>query len=91
MANASIDSNSVATITAALNTDGATVTRVKANSSTHGLNISDAATGSDNGPGSFTLHDDNGRPALMAVSSADGATPVVLYADSNGSLLIQST
>lgn len=36
------------------------------------------------------LRDENFVPTLMGVSSVDGITPVVLYADSNGKLLIDS-
>lgn len=90
MANAALDENSVATITAGLNTDGSTIVRVKINPSTHGLNVADNTTGSDHGP-TNDLRDENSRPCWMAVSSSDGKTPVVLYADSSGSLLIDSS
>ncbi len=50
----------------------------------------DDTTGSDFGPVD-DLRDANFVPALMAVSSADGKTPVVLYANSAGELLVQST
>jgi hypothetical protein len=36
------------------------------------------------------LRDDNFVPTLLAVSSVDGETPVVLYTDSEGKLLIDS-
>lgn len=100
MANASIDSNSVASLTGALSTTGGTLVRVKANASTHALQISDAATGTDFGPAD-ALHDDNGRPSLMGVASqtittggvsyVQGVTPVVVYVDSDGNLLVDST
>ena len=48
-----------------------------------------ASTGSDHGP-TNALRDENNVPTLMAVSSADGVTPVVVYADSNGNLLIDN-
>ena len=90
MTNAYRDENSVPTIIAGLNTDGSTITRIKANSATHGLKVNDGTTGSDHGPVN-DLRDENSVHALMAVSSSDGQTPVVLYADSSGNLLIKST
>ncbi len=90
MANAALDENSQGTITAGLNTDGRTIVRVLINPTNHALKVSDGTTGSDNGPVN-DLTDENGRKSLMAVSSVDGKTPVVLYSDSSGNLLIQST
>lgn len=89
MANASHDENSVATLTAALNTTGASIIKVQANASNHGLSVNDDVTGSDHGP-AHALRDENNIPTLLAVSSADGITPVVVYADSSGNLLIDS-
>lgn len=90
MANASIDDNGQATLTAALNTNGTTIVRVKVNATNHGLKVSDDDTGSDHGP-YRALHDENMRTTMFATSSVDGVTPVALYADSSGNLLIQST
>lgn len=87
--NASHDENHVATLIAALNSDGATVVPVAASPSSHRLMVSDAMSGSDNGPVS-ALHDENHVPTLLAVSSVDGVTPVVVYSDSNGHLLVNS-
>lgn len=84
------DENGVPTIIAALNTNGSTVTRIKANPTTHGISINDNTTGSDHGP-TNDLRDDNFVPCLMAVSNSDGFTPVVCYSDSSGNLLIDST
>lgn len=89
MSNASIDGNSVATLTAALNTNGTTITRVKVNSANHALKINDASTGTDHGS-NHALHDENGRTTLIAVSSADGITPIEVYCDSSGNLLVDS-
>lgn len=88
--NASIDSNSDATLTAALNTDGTTITRVQVNSTNHALKISDGTTGTDHGS-NHALTDENGRKTLIAVSSADGITPIEVYCDSSGNLLVDST
>lgn len=90
MSNAARDDNFVPTITAALNTNGTTVTRIKANSSTHALSVSDGSSGTDHGP-TNDLRDENFVPCLLAVSSVDGVTPVVVYANSSNQLLIQST
>lgn len=90
MTNAYLDSNGVPTIIAGLNTDGRTIIRVLANPSTHRLNTSDGISGSDHGPVD-DLRDENSRIAFMAVSSVDGKTPVVVYANSAGRLLIKTT
>lgn len=90
MANAYRDENSIPTIIGTLNTNGSSITRIKANSSTHALKVSDGTTGSDHGPVN-ALHDENSVATLQVVSSSDGKTPVSLYIDSSGNLLIQST
>jgi hypothetical protein len=89
MANAALDNNGVASLICVLDSDGETITKVKANSALHSLRISDGTGGSDNGP-TNAKHDDNTRPTLVAVSSVDGKTPVVIYADSSGNLLVDS-
>lgn len=90
MANAKIDQNGKQTITGLLNTNGTTITNIQADPTTHSMEVSDGTTGSDNG-GNKAATDANGRPTLFAVSSVDGVTPVALYVDSTGHLLIQST
>lgn len=73
--------NNVATLPAAL----------LANPTTHGLVITDGTTGSDFGPKN-AVRDEDDVPAMMAVSSADGVTPVALYVDAiTSALLIQSS
>lgn len=89
MADAKRDQNNVPTLLGVLDSDGATVVRVKANPANNTLKVSDNTTGSDNGP-SNALRDNNFIPTLLAVSSADGVTPVVVYADTNGNLLVDS-
>lgn len=84
------DQNFTNSLTAVLNTDGKTVVKVAATPNTHYLLVSDGTTGSDNGPAN-AIKDTNDVPTLLAVSSADGVTPVVVYADSSGNLLIQSS
>lgn len=90
MANASLDENGVSTMTAALDSDGSTIVRIEADPTSHAVMVDDNTTGSDNGP-TNALIDGNDRKTLMAVSYLDGVTPVPLYADSSGNLLIQST
>lgn len=90
MSNAAKDQNGVSTLLGVLDTDGETLVRVKVNeSSGNSLQVDDNTTGTDNGP-SIAPRDQNFVPALIAVSSVDGVTPVVVYADSNGKLLIDS-
>lgn len=74
----------------AVETDGATLINVEADPSTHALSTSNGTSGSDNGP-TTSLHDSNHVPILMAVSNVDGKTPVAIYADSSGDLLVKST
>lgn len=90
MSNAAKDQNGVSTLLGVLDSDGETLVRVKVNeSSNNSLQVDDNTTGSDNGP-SIAPRDQNFVPALIAVSSVDGVTPVVVYADTNGKLLIDS-
>lgn len=90
MTNAYRDENSVPTKTALSNADGETILRVKADPTTHALNVNDDTTGSDLS-GDIAARDENSVPVMLAVSSADGVTPVPLYIDSvTGKLLINS-
>jgi len=88
--NAERDDNNIPTIIAVLNTNGTTVGVVDANPTTHSLSVDNNTTGSDNGP-TRALRDENFVPTLIAVSSVDGVTPVALYVDSDGKLLIDET
>lgn len=88
--NAAKDQNNVSTLIAVLNSDGSTVTRIKVDPTTHIMNVSDGATGSDNGPQN-AARDGNFVPTIIAVSSSDGVTPIPVYCDSSGKLLIKST
>lgn len=83
------DQNFVNPLLAVLNTTGQSIVKVRANPSTHVLKVSDGSTGSDNGPVN-ALRDGNDIPTLVATSSTDGRTPVVVYSDSSGNLLINS-
>ena len=88
--NSQRDGNFVTTMTAVLNTDGKTVKKITANPANHGISVANGVGGADNGPQN-AIHDDNDVHTLVAVSSVDFTTPVVLYADASGKLLIQST
>ena len=90
MANAAKDSNKVSTMTGVLNTNGTTVSRIKIDPTTHVLDTADDTTGSDFGA-DLAARDANGVPVLMAVSNVDGITPVPVYVDSDGKLLVQTT
>lgn len=92
MTNAKRDENNVPTLIAVLDSDGSTVVPVKVDDSGPDpvLAVDDAQTGSDNGPGPRALRDGNFVTTLIGVSSADGVTPVAVYADSDGKLLIDS-
>ncbi len=84
-----VDGNRVPTLKAALNTDGVTIVNVVANPTTHVLGVSDGTTGSDFGVLPAKRNADR-IPVLLAVSSSDYETPVEVYADSNGNLLVDS-
>lgn len=91
MSDAARDGNSVTTLIGLSNADGSTIVRVSADPTSHGLDIDDDTTGSDEG-GDHAERDSNGTPVLIAVSSADGVTPVAVYADpATGKLLVDST
>jgi hypothetical protein len=87
--NAAKDENFVNTKTAVLESDGKTIVRIAVNPTNHALQVSDGTTGSDFGP-TNAIHDDNGVPTMIGVSSEDFSTPVVAYADASNKLLINS-
>ena len=89
MANAQKDSNSVDTLLATLNTDGATTTLIQADPDNNSMKVDDDTTGSDSGP-TDAKRDSNSVPVIMAVSESDGTTPISLYANSSGQLLVDS-
>ncbi len=88
MENAKRDRNNVSTLLGTLNTTGTDLVRIKADATDHGLKVSFGTTGTDHGPQN-ALRDENSVTGLMCVSSADGVTPVSVYADSSGNLLVQ--
>lgn len=92
MADAKRDNNQVSTITAASNADGATPVLIKIDSTDgHGVRVDDNTTGSDLSNDNNADRDSNGFPVILGVSSADGITPVEIYADpATGKLLIDS-
>lgn len=88
MAEIKKDDNQVPVVAGVLNTDGATVTKVKVDPSTHILQTSDGTTGTDFGNDS-AVRDANGEPVAIATDANGNIIP--LYVDSSGNLLIQST
>lgn len=84
------DNNYVNTMTAVLNTDGATVTLLKVEPNNHTLCIQDGTSGSDFGEDN-AKRDNSGVPVLLAESSAGDGAIVPLYANSSGELMIKST
>lgn len=86
--NAQKDKNFVNSLTAVLN--GVTIKTIAANPITHKLEVNTGTSGTDLGPAD-ALKDANHVPTLIAISSADGKTPVVVYSDTNGNLMVQST
>lgn len=88
--NAAIDSNSKQTITARLNTDGVTPTRITANPATSAMSVSDGTTGTAP-TNNWSATDESGRTTMFAVSNDDPTVLVALQCDSTGHLFIKST
>lgn len=86
--NAPRDNNRIPVFIATLDSDGSSAMSLEADPSTHAISNTDLSTGSDNGNGSF---DANSVPVAFAVSNSDETTPVALYIDSSGNLLIDSS
>lgn len=90
MSNAKRDQNNIPTLLGTLDTDGKTTIPLVAEPTLHAIFINNGASGTDYGPQNAP-RDENSIPVLMAVSSVDGVTPVVVYASSNGYLLVDNT
>ena len=91
MANAYKDENGVSTIIGRYFSGGSyLINRALASPSTNRLSVNDGTTG--NFPATINAgKDDNDVSVILAVSSVDGQTPVEVYVDNNGYLLVQST
>lgn len=75
-----------------LNTDGVTIKPITASPSNHGVSMSDATGGTDQGDNNGNaLEDDNSVSVLLAESSAGDGTFVELYVTSTGMLLVNSS
>jgi hypothetical protein len=85
-----IDGNRIPVMKAALNTDGVTLTNVTINETNNALKVDDNTTGDDNSTNENALRNQNYKTGLWATSSEDGVTPVQLYCDADGKLLINS-
>jgi hypothetical protein len=90
MANAVRDDNNVPALIGALNTDGATSTRVLADPTAHYMFTKNGSGGSDL-TGDIAPRDGNLIPFAMAASEVDGVTPVVLYVTADGELLVKTS
>jgi len=88
MSNAKIDQNYVKTIVAENASGSKEIVSVSANPVSNGLKINLDTPGSNSGI-DFASRDNNRVPVLIAVSALDGKTPVPIYADDNGAILIQ--
>lgn len=92
MNNAPLDENGRQGAIAALNTDGKTITPIKFNPTFHGMKTVDGTGQANNGNhGGNALVDENGRQSLYGLSSTDGVTRVLIYTNSSGAVLTQST
>ena len=90
MADAKRDNNYIPTALGVLDSDGTTPTRIEADPTTHSVAVDDDTTGSDAGP-NRAQKDSNKVATLMAASSSGDGTPVTLFIDSSGFLLVDST
>lgn len=84
------DQNRVPVMKAALSTNGTTITNIQINPTGHNLKVDDGTGGSNNSANTNDLRDGNYKTLLWATSSVDGVTPVQLYCDASGKLLINS-
>jgi hypothetical protein len=84
------DANRVPAMLATLNSDGISAVAVKVNPTSHALKALDGIDGS-NLPFETSQRDNNRVTTMWGVSSADGITPIPIYCDIDGNLLIQST
>lgn len=87
MNTAAKDQNAVSSLIAVLN--GVTILPIKAHPTKHTLQVNDWTEGTDYGPRD-ALHDFNDIPTVLAVSRYDNKTPVVVYCDSSGNLMVDS-
>ena len=90
MTNAVRDQNNVPVMIGISSTDGSTILPVYANPTSHIVQVSDAATGSDL-TGDNALRDENYVSTMLAVSDVDGVTPVPIYVNTSNQLLVKST
>ena len=90
MANAPRDENRITVMQAVLQSDGVTITPVQGNASNKSLKVDNNTTGTSQATILNDPRDGNYRVAFWATSSVDGVTPVAVYCDSSGKLLINS-
>lgn len=85
-----IDQNRIPVMMAALQSDGSTLTNIKINATKNALKVNNNTTGTNQSTNTNSLRNQNYKTALWATSSVDGLTPVQLYCDADGKLLINS-
>lgn len=91
MENSAQDQNFVKSLIASQNNASVLPARLRAEPISHSLAIDDGTSGTDFGPVN-AARDGNDVTCIMAVSSADGITPVALYVDAiTKALLINSS
>lgn len=85
-----VDGNRAPCLQAVLSSDGVTVTPVAVNATRHALKVEDNTTGTSQAALENDPRNADRTTALWATSSADGVTPVAVYCDADGLLLINS-
>lgn len=89
MAYAAKDQSGTNSLIGVLDSSGSLVIAVQANPSTHRLHVADTVPGANNGP-TTSLKDGNFVSTLIGTSYVDGVTPVPIYCDVHGNLLVDS-
>ena len=88
MTNASLDQNNVATKLGVLFSDGVTLVPIAINPSTGRVRTNSTDTLSVPA-GTIALSDENRKRVLMGINSVDG-TPIPVYVDTEGKVLIET-
>ena len=90
--NLPLDENSRKGGACALNTDPTQIQPITFHPSTHGMSVVDGSAQTDNGNhGGQALIDENSRSSWYGLSSTGSGERIIVYANSSGAVLIQST
>ena len=84
----SIDQNRIKTILCEKHDGSKDTIKVVANETNHSLSINSNTVPTDSDK-TYGARDANREPVLIAVSSVDGVTPIPIYADESGAILIE--